>query len=219
MRLTFLHWKYDPVAVQSMLPAGLTVDTFDGAAWVGLTPFLLSGLRLPHVPALPWISRFPETNVRTYARGPDGTPGVWFFSLDAARVLAVTGARAAYRLPYMWSRMRVEASGTRVEYQGGRIFPRPRAGYSIAIEPGMEIHPGDRDHFLTARWRLYTKFGKQLAFAQVEHPPWPLYAARVLRLEQNLLQCAGLPAPRGEPIAHYSPGVDARVSRPQGVGR
>jgi uncharacterized protein YqjF (DUF2071 family) len=35
-RLTFLRWPYEPTAVQHLLPGGLTVDTFGGAAWVGL---------------------------------------------------------------------------------------------------------------------------------------------------------------------------------------
>src|SRR6266536_1164336 len=74
-RLTFLHWPYPPPAVQALLPPGLEVETFDGAAWVGLVPFLMDGVRPPGVPPLPWASRFPETNVRTYALGRDGRGG------------------------------------------------------------------------------------------------------------------------------------------------
>src|SRR2546423_2489451 len=83
--LTFLHWRYRPDVIQALLPAGLTVQTMDGSAWVGLIPFLMSGVRPPRVPALPWLSRFPETNVRTYVSGPDGGTGIWFLSLHAAR--------------------------------------------------------------------------------------------------------------------------------------
>ena len=105
--LTFMHWRYDAAIIQALLPELLTVDTFDGSAWVGLTPFVLAGLRLPFSPPVPWISRFPETNVRTYVRGPDGEPAVWFFTLEADRLLGVLAARALYGLPYRWSRMRV----------------------------------------------------------------------------------------------------------------
>ena len=49
---------------------------------------------------LPWLLEFPETNVRTYAVGPSGERGVWFFSLDASRLAAVVTARATYRVPY-----------------------------------------------------------------------------------------------------------------------
>ncbi len=86
--LTFLHWDFDPEVVQRLLPADLMVDTFDGRAWVGLVPFMME-VRPPGIPALPWISHFCETNVRTYVKTADGTRGVWFFSLEAARWAAV----------------------------------------------------------------------------------------------------------------------------------
>src|SRR6266545_3145162 len=146
-RLTFLHWPYPPPAVQALLPPGLEVETFDGAAWVGLVPFLMDGVRPPGVPPLPWASRFPETNVRTYALGPDGRGAIWFLSLDAARLGAVLTARASYALPYFWSRMSVGSgappdpgvtgaagpapAGPRVDrlaYRGRRRWPRPAGG-------------------------------------------------------------------------------------------
>ena len=104
--LTFVHWRYPADVVQKALPAGLEVETFDGSAWIGLVPFAMR-VRLPGSPSVPWVSEFPETNVRTYVRGPDGERGIWFFSLDAARLGAVVTARTTYRLPYFWSRMRV----------------------------------------------------------------------------------------------------------------
>src|SRR5581483_5061957 len=94
--LTFLHWRYPLEAAQALVPGPLQVETFDGSAWVGITPFVVRALRPPLLPSLPWISHFPETNCRTYVKGPDGHSGVWFFSLDAARAPAVMGARLGY---------------------------------------------------------------------------------------------------------------------------
>ena len=37
--------------------------------------------------------------------GPDGREGLWFFSLDAARLEPVLVARSAYALPYKWAAM------------------------------------------------------------------------------------------------------------------
>ena len=109
--LTFLHWRYPPETVQALLPDGLEVETFDGVAWVGLIPFLMDRVRPRWLPPVPWLSRFPETNVRTYVRGPDGRTGIWFFSLDAARLPAVLAARVGFGLPYYWSEMSVRAMG------------------------------------------------------------------------------------------------------------
>ena len=99
-RLTFLHWSYDPDAVQRLLPGGLTVDTFGGAAWVGLVPFFMR-VHTPGDHGAPWVSNFCETNVRTYALDREGRPGIWFLSLDAARLGAVAVARASYQLPVL----------------------------------------------------------------------------------------------------------------------
>jgi uncharacterized protein len=217
-RLTFLHWAYDPAVVRRLVPRPLELDTFDGAAWVGITPFLMEGLRAPGLPAVPWLSRAPETNVRTYVRSPDGQRGIWFFSLDHARLLAVMFARATYFLPYMWSAMAFTRRGPRVEYWGRRRWPGPPASYDLAIEVGDPLADrdfGQRDHFLTARWVLFTFYGSLLARARVEHPRWPLHRARVVRLEQSLLSAAGLPLPSAEPLAHFSPGVATRISAPR----
>jgi uncharacterized protein YqjF (DUF2071 family) len=213
--LTFLHWRYQPDEIRCLLPKQVTLDTFDGAAWIGLTPFLLTGLRPPGAPALPWISQFPETNVRTYVHGPDGEGGVWFFTLEAGRFGAVAGARSLYRLPYRWADMRIRRSDRIIEYESRRKWPFGSARSSIAIHAGEPIAAGDFDNFLTARYRLYTIWGKRLAFAQIEHAPWPLHSARLLRLKQNLIEQSGVPRQSGSPISHYSPDLQVKIGRIQ----
>lgn len=211
--LTFLHWPYPPETIRALLPHGLELDTFDGRAWVALTPFLLTGLRLPLAPPLPWISQFPEMNVRTYARGPDGERGIWFFSLEAGRLAAVAGARLFYSLPYRWAGMTIRENAGVMTYTSHRHLGSGRA--TIAIQIGSLITPNAHEHFLTARFRLFTLIGGALAFAQVEHAPWPLRSATPLRIEQDVIQHSGLPAASGEPLVHYSPGVDVRIGRPK----
>lgn len=213
--LTFLHWRYEANAIRSLLPKQITLDTFDGAAWIGLTPFLLTGLRAPFFPALPWLSRFPETNVRTYVRGPDGEPGVWFFTLEAARLTAVAGARSLYRLPYRWAGMNVAQTAEQVNYRSERKWPFGKARADIDVRPGNPMRAGELDNFLTARYRLYTLFGKRLAFAQIEHEPWPLHTAQVVRLEQDLVEKSGVPRAGGDVTVHYSPDLMVRIGRPQ----
>jgi uncharacterized protein YqjF (DUF2071 family) len=151
-------------------------------------------------------------NVRTYVRGPDGQRGIWFFSLEADRLAAVLGARLFYGLPYRWAQMRVRHDPARIEYTSRRHFG---PGYAnIAIQMGSLIHPNEQERFLTARFRLYTSIAGRLAFAQVKHTPWTLQSATVLRLEQNVIENSGLPTPVGEPLAHFSPGVDTRIGKP-----
>jgi len=214
--LSFFHWPCDPAAVQRRLPPGLEVDTFDGAAWIGLIPFRLT-VRVPGVPRLPWVSTCPEINVRTYVRGPDGRRGIWFFSLEASRLGAVLTARSWYRLPYMWSRMWLDRERDTVWYQSRRRWPgpnHPRASIGVRLGPAVApeaITPLER--FLMGRWRLYSQAGEGLATTRVDHPPWPVRRATVVSLHQELMAAAGLPEPDGDPVAHFSGGVEVRFER------
>ncbi|HWC97344.1 MAG TPA: DUF2071 domain-containing protein [Candidatus Sulfopaludibacter sp.] len=213
--LTFLHWPLAPQAVRRLVPAGLELDLWDGAAWVALVPFAIENLTHPRLPPVPWLSHFLETNVRTYVVDRQGRRGVWFFSLDAARLAAVAGARAAYALPYFWSRMRLERDGERVRYRGRRISPRS-PGYEIEVRIGERIgEPSPLEVFLTARYRLYSCRAGKLRSAEVEHAPWPLQRAEVVSLRENLIEAAGLPAPEGLPLVHFSERVEVRAGWPE----
>ncbi len=217
-RLTFLHWAFDPDVVQRLLPGGLEAEVIDGAAWAGLVPFFMR-VATPGGARVPWASEFCETNVRTYVRDRDGRSGIWFLSLDAARLGAVVTARTTYRLPYFWSRMRIGQQGREITYRCRRRWPGPRGAASVArVVIGDRFSPadlGERDHFLTARWILFSHSGTRLRFARAAHPPWPLHRATVTGLDDGLIQAAGLPPPQGDPLVHYSPGVDVRIGRPE----
>jgi uncharacterized protein len=210
--LTFLHWRYPAEVIQPLLPSGLRVHTFDGSGWVGLVPFQMDRVRLAGVPALPWISRFPETNVRTYVTGPDGGHGIWFFSLDAARLPAVLCGRWGYALPYVWSSMAVRVDAETYRYRSARRWPGPRgARCDAVIARGAAVEPGPLEYFLTYRFRLFLERRKRIVSVLVDHAPWPLHTGRVLALDETVVAAAGLPAPTGDPLVHTSPGVSTRI--------
>lgn len=218
--LSFVHWPFDPAVVQRRLPPGLEVDTFDGRAWVGLVAFHMEDIRLPRLPPVPYLGTFPETNVRTYVRGPGGRPGVWFDSLDITRLIPVLVALGTYRLPYRWSAMSIEHSAGSVAYRARRRWPGARGAESkIVVRPGDPIAaPDSLERFLTSRWGLYSVFGRRTAYAPVDHAPWPLQTATLEDLDDELVAAAGYPHPSGEPLVHYSPGVDVRIGLPHRIG-
>jgi uncharacterized protein YqjF (DUF2071 family) len=215
-RLAFIHWAFDPEIVQDFLPSDLTVETYDGSAWVGLVPFWMK-MRLPFARS-PWLAQFPETNVRTYVRGPSGVPGVWFFSLDSTHPAAVPAARATYRVPYFWSRMAVERQGEIMRYSAVRIWPGPPGTRSLTeLEVGDTIAFEDLegfDHYLTARFVMYGSWQERVLISYAEHARWPLHRGRLLTLQDGLVEAAGLPPPTGEPVVHWSPGVEVRIGLP-----
>lgn len=222
-KLSYVHWPVPPEAVRDNVPDGLEVDTFAGAAWVGLVAFEMQRIRLPGTPAIPYLGTFPETNVRTYVRDARGRPGVWFDSLDITRLLPVVVARTSYRLPYMWSKMAIKEADGRVEYVARRRWPGPRGADSrLVIKPGATISASEQtplERFLTARWGLYTMLGRHQAYAPVDHPPWPLQRATIEHISDELVAAAGYSVGSAAPIAHFSTGVDVRIGRPRRLGR
>ncbi|MFE2263604.1 YqjF family protein [Streptomyces griseosporeus] len=202
---TFVHWSYPVEAVQALLPEPLVVDAYEGAAWVGLTPFVMADVRPPGVPAgLPGVPTFPETNLRTYVRHPGGRDGLWFLSLEVACPLML--AARAVGVPYHPGSLHATRRKETVAYSGRRWAGG--ASYRLVVRPGGPVErPTERDVWLTSRWRAYTRRLGLLWETPVEHEPWPLAGAGIEVLEETLTASAGLPAPSGEPVVHFSEGV------------
>lgn len=212
----FLHWAYDPADVQRVLPRGLTVQTHQDRAWVGLVPLHMT-VCPPVGPPVPWLSFFPEVNVRTYVVGPDGGTGICFFSLDAARLVPVLTARTTLSLPYCWADMEHQRDGDQVGYSLRRRWPRRGAQLRLQMTAGAPYAPDELtpfDHFLLSRFILWTRHVGQVLYQHADHPRWPVRRATVDVLDTDVMQSVGLPAPVGAPIVHFSDGVDVAVGRP-----
>src|SRR5215210_3153253 len=185
--LLFAHWSLPVEALRPSVPAELAIDTFDGRAWIGITPFEVSGLRLRGTPPVPRLSRFPETNVRTYTT-VGGRPGIYFFSLDADSRLAVAGARRTFRLPYFRARMSIERSAGWTVYRSRRTTSE--ASLDVRYQPAGPVftaRPGTLEHFLTERYCLYTlDDSRRIRRAEIHHAPWPLQQARA-QIERNTM--------------------------------
>jgi uncharacterized protein len=217
-KLLFLHWSVSAELLRPLVPSRLELDTYEGRAYVSVTPFTVRRAHLRGVPPLPGISEFHEINVRTYVRLGGIDPAVWFFSLDAASALAATAARVSLRLPYCYARIARGADGSRHNYDAARLLPDARAAFSGSWTTGgvaAAAQPGTLEHFLVERYLLFSRaFGDKLFRLQVHHQPWPLQPAHDVKMRQTLASADGLPQLEGEPLAHYSEGVDVDFFAP-----
>lgn len=198
-----------------MVHPRLTIDTFEGRAFVGLVPFTMRDVQLRPLPRWPGMTNFHETNVRTYVHLDGAKPGVWFFSLDAASRLCVLGARITYHLPYHFAKMSLEKEGSAISYGSARLWPAPMpARVDARIAVGEDIgsaRPDTLEDFLCERYLLYSQKSSRLYSGQVHHTPYPLQRASLVHLDENLVSSAGIPT-NGPPVSVLaSPGVDVDV--------
>jgi uncharacterized protein len=189
--LLFAHWELPLETVRSLVPRSLEVDTYDGRPWLSIAAFLLK-MRPRGLPALGRIWSFPELNFRTYVLH-EGKPGIYFFSLDAASLSAVIGARMAYRLPYFHARMAIARDGRVIRYRSARI--RTPATFSASYQATSAVFhaaPGTLSHWLAERYCLYAVDRGRVYAGEIHHPPWPLQNAQVEIAENSLPDAYGM---------------------------
>jgi uncharacterized protein len=217
--LLFAHWPVDAAALRAKIPAQLEIDTFLGQAWLAVVPFRMTGVRLRWTPSLPWLSRFPELNVRTYVIA-EGKPGVWFFSLDAGNFLAVAIARRWFHLPYFRARMSCEERDSWIHYKSVRKHEGgPEAvleGKYRPIGGTIETEPGSLEHFLTERYCLYTTDGEGgIIRSEIHHLPWKLQMGEAEFTTNVMYEAADVSLPMEKPILHFARRQDVLVWAPR----
>jgi uncharacterized protein YqjF (DUF2071 family) len=218
--LLFAHWPIAADRLRELVPPRFELDLFDGQAWLGVVPFHMTNVTPRLVPALPWLSAFPELNVRTYVRVGD-KPGVFFFSLDAGSPLAVGAARMLLNLPYYSAEMRVDTDGRRVDYASRRLSG-PAAEFRAAYRPDRNPAPpapGTLAYFLTERYCLYAVDHNRRAYRlDIHHPPWPLETAYADIALNTMAAAAGIHLPDAAPLLHFSKRQDAVCWAPDRIG-
>jgi uncharacterized protein YqjF (DUF2071 family) len=203
--LLFLHWPIEEALLRPLIPPELEIDTFEEKVWIGITPFKLTGLRLMSLPPIPGFSEFNEINVRTYVHH-HGKPGIWFFSLDASKVIPAIGARVFFGLPYFNARIDFARTTNEFRFDMRRNLVS-EAHFQANWSQGMRLRAPDTDSlafFLVERYALYTGAAGGLNMTRVYHHPWILDEVTEVSFESTLLSALGLPEPKSEPLAHFS---------------
>lgn len=217
----FLHWRIDSSAVERYMPPGVVPDEVDGSSWVGLIGFRMVGAGLGRGLPVPYLGFFTEINVRLYSRGPDGTRGVVFVTLDASRLAVVLAARAA-GIPYVWSRCSplTRGEGARREYGYDVDRYRRQATSRFAVKPDTGSTAQDTVSLeLTARFGLHSTFAGRTLYIPNIHTPWPLHHATLTECDDGLLGAAGLRVQGPPESVLFSPGVQTQFGKASVVHR
>jgi len=212
--LCFLHWEVDVDVLRALVPPSLQLDLYGGKAYVGVVPFRMEHITARYFPDVPGVSAFPELNVRVYVE-VGGVGGVYFFSLDATRALAIWGARTFFHLNYLKAEMSVESEGDDVDaavrYRSVRLDARGHAArFSARYGPTGPVSastPGSLLHFLSERYCLYTVAadGRPLR-GHIQHAPWPLQPG-FCDIDEDSMVPPGL-VRSGKPLVHFARRID-----------
>lgn len=213
--LTFVHWPVEPASIAHVFPPGSRPDVFaDGMTYVGLVPFAMSELALGISVPIPFFGSFLETNVRLYSTDDAGRHGVLFRSLETARLAVVPITRISLGIPYTWAKMRLTRDGRTITYDSLRRLPHRGLRCRVTVEVGAPVEPTPLEIWLTARWGAHTRKAGRTWWVPNAHDPFPLHAADVLELDDELVAAAGVRAAGERLRAIYSPGVRTRFGRP-----
>ena len=216
--LLFAHWPVDPETVAQALPDGLSIDTYNGDAYLGVVPFVMSDIRPRGSPV---GLGFGELNLRTYVRA-EGSPGVYFFNLDADDRIGVRLARSIFRLPYYRAAMDIgtdcEGKDRTVVFRSRRLSRNAKpARFEGRYGPEgtfSEPKPGSREAFLTERYRFYTADDRgRIYYGDIEHEPWRLAPAWAAIPENPLFDANGFERPDGEPTLRFAAPIDVTAGR------
>jgi uncharacterized protein YqjF (DUF2071 family) len=212
--LLFAHWPVPAERIRDYIPAMLEIDTYENSAWVTIVPFAVSKVRLRLLPPLPFLSRFPQMNLRTYVLY-DNQPGVYFFSLDAANPLAAGVARTFLHLPFYSARIDLQKNGSQIHFfsrrTGSQVSPAEFDCCYQPVSPVFHAQKSSLDYWLTERYVLYTAHDHRIYRGDLFHLSWPLQYAEAEIAKNTLAEACGFCLPGPPALLHYANSVKAFI--------
>jgi len=228
--IVMLNYEIEAGLLQPLVPAGTSLDLWQGRALVSVVGFRFLETRVAGIP-VPLHGRFDELNLRCYVRRdlPDGEvrQGVVFVRELVARPAIALAARWRYNEPYRVVRMRSVAPAERTDTPGRLIYEARVAGgwHGVAATAaGAAAVPavGSEAAFIANHYWGYTRQrdGGTVEYA-VHHPAWRTWSAVEPRLGPGLRESYGFPFNRAladAPVSAFiADGSAVTVSRPRRV--
>ena len=211
--LTFMHWEVDLEKLRPHVPEELEIDTFEGRAYIGVVPFMMKHVRPTWFVSTPFISTFPEFNIRTYVK-KDGIAGVFFLTLEAKSIITCNFAPNAYGLPYRYAKGLVRKHDNIMTWKSSRQNGKYNLKGLTTINGVIQQAKKDSlEEFLFERYSLYTELDGKVMRGYTHHKKWDFQTAEV-ELDDNSLTESfelGIKDCLTPELIHYSDGVRVRT--------
>lgn len=172
--MLFLHYQVSPALLRPYVPQELELDLFEGKPWISIIPFKVTKMRARGLPHFPYLHTYLELNVRTYVKYK-GIPGIYFFSLDADKLLAVLGAQMGLGLPYKKAHMSFQQEGDQFYFSSERIAHNKAYHFDVQYERQRilyEPEPDSLDFWLLERYSMYSFWGDFIIRGDIHHDQW-----------------------------------------------
>jgi uncharacterized protein YqjF (DUF2071 family) len=198
--LAMINFAIEPALLEPLVPKGTTLDFFGGVAYLSVVGFLFRDTRLLGLP-VPWHINFEEVNLRFYVQrtvGHEVRRGVCFVKELVPRWAIANVARWSYNEPYQALAMRSEvdlaaitaaedsAASHAISYEWktrGRW-----TGFQIKTQGSRKtMQPGSLEEFIAEHYWGYCRQrdGGTVEY-EVEHPPWNVWQAEVVRWQGDV---------------------------------
>ncbi|WP_343635616.1 DUF2071 domain-containing protein [Fluviicola sp.] len=201
----FLHWKVSPDLLEPFIPKDLTLDTFDGEAWISVVAFTMQKIRPKNLPAFSPVSDFHEINVRTYVNY-NGKAGVYFLNIEAQKLVSAKLSRLLSGLPYEKAKMVRVRKNILQEYTSDLKKKGFRFSAKYAVSD-QSVPKTELDSWLTERYCLYLDRGPQTYIYEIHHLPWELQQVKVEEIHTDY-RLGKIDLNHPPDRIHYSPGVN-----------
>jgi hypothetical protein len=230
--LLFAHFAMDPRTVRRLVPDSLTLDLYDGAAWLTISPCRTSHLRPSGVPPLPGFSFFSQLTLRTYVT-MQGKPGLFYLSVDVANLSAVWFARMFFRMQYWHAAIQISGAtmqarnpgdDRRIHFRSSRLHGPAAvdgpAKFDVIYSPEGDPRRVERDsldEFLTERYCAYSWSRRKYYRTELHHQPWLLQRTGVEIRANSIADPFGLTLPPRPDVCHFSRSLKMLVWAPEAI--
>jgi uncharacterized protein YqjF (DUF2071 family) len=183
--LIMANYEVDPSLLASRVPAGTSLDLYDGRCFASLVGFMFLDTRVMGMP-IPFHVNFEEVNLRFYVKRelPDETRrAVCFVKEIVPRYAIATVARVMYGEPYECWRMGNFRSDSQVSYDWSRDGVTNRLSVNVGMSLGVPVAESAGEFIIEHYWG-YADRGKGLVNEyKVEHPKWELFSVADTKID------------------------------------
>ena len=189
--LAMLNFSVDPALLLPHVPAGTTLDSFDGKTYLSLVGFMFRKTKMFGTISVPFHSEFEEVNLRFYVyrtHGGERRRGVVFIKEIVPKLAIALTARLIYGENYvslpMAHKISPAADHMEVEYawrKGGQwqgLTARSEGAPHLPAENSLE-------QYITEHYWGYARRHRRTLEYQVTHEPWRVWRCPQAGFEGN----------------------------------